>query len=274
MNENSRLELEKLHTGFTFVEGPVWHKGLQCLFFTDIPENTIYRYDDVNGVRIYRKPSGGANGLAIDLQGRLLACQHNTRQVTAMLDGEQARPIATHYRGKRLNSPNDVIVRSDGLIFFTDPPYGLNNPQEQELPFQGVYCLDPRNGELTLLVADFERPNGLAFSPDEQVLYIDDSAKQHVRAFDVTPEGRLRNGRLFAELDPAIGAGVPDGLKVDAEGNLYVTGPGGIWMIAPSGESLGVLRVPEIAANVAWGGEDGRQLFITATTSLYRVRFL
>jgi gluconolactonase len=177
--------------------------------------------------------------------------------------------LAERYEGKRLNSPNDIVVKSDGVIYFTDPPYGVK-PEQRELTFQGVYRLAAA-GALTLLADDFERPNGLAFSPDEKVLYVDDSARKHVRAFDVNPDGTLANGRLFADMK-STAQGSPDGMKVDERGHVYVTGPGGTWIFDPAGRHLGTLVTPEIPANCAFGAEDRRTLFITARTSLYRVR--
>jgi gluconolactonase len=264
--------LEKLGTNFQFIEGPVWDNVKQCLYFTDIPGNTIHRWDQSEGFSVFQSPSYHANGLTLDRQGRLLACHHESRKLTRTeLDGS-ITDLAMHYKGKRLNSPNDVIVKSDGSIYFTDPPYGLKgNLDEKELPFQGVYRFDPETEELRLLVDDFDKPNGLAFSPDEKTLYIDDSERDHVRAFDVTSTGSLINGRIFAELDPAVGKGVPDGMKVDRQGRLYATGRGGVWIISASGEKIGVIKIPEVTANVAWGG-DYQNLYITASTSLYRIR--
>jgi len=268
--ENS---LEQVVTEFDFVEGPIWLASEGCLLFSDIPANVIYQWDMHHGTRPYRRPSGNSNGLAVDTLRRLIACEHGNRRVTrANLHSEVVESIATHYQGKRLNSPNDVVVKSDGAIYFTDPPYGLASLDEQELDFQGVYRLDPNSGQLTLLVDDFDRPNGLAFSPDERILYINDSNRQHVRAFDVQADGTLDNGRLFTVLDPEVGPGVPDGLKVDTEGTMYVTGPGGVWIVSATGEQLGIILVPEVAANLAFGDEDGRTLYIAASTSIYRIR--
>jgi len=179
--------------------------------------------------------------------------------------------LADRFRGKRFNSPNDVVVRSDGTIYFTDPPYGIQ-PEQQELPFQGVYRLDPVSRKLTLLVDDFERPNGLAFSPDETVLYIaDSSARRHVRAFEVKDDGTLDNSRVFAEIRSKL-PGNPDGMKVDVDGHLYVSAAGGIWVFSENGEHVGTIETPETPANCAFGDEDWKSLYIAARTSVYRIR--
>ena len=257
------------------------------MLFTDIFGDRIVRYRQVPGgpeITTFRFPSGvptdsyqpggvqGSNGMTLDLEGRLIVCEQGRRRVSRIgPDGYQVT-LVDRYHGQRLNSPNDVVVRrSDGSIYFTDPPYGvLAAGEAPELPFSGVYRLDAGGG-LTLLVDDFDRPNGLAFSPDEALLYIDDTARGHIRVFEVKPDGALANGRLFSEL---VGAepGAPDGLKVDAEGNVYCTGPGGIWVISSEGKQLGRLLTPEVAANFTWGDADAKTLFITATHGLYRVR--
>lgn len=264
--------IERVACGFRFTEGPVWRGD--HLLFSDIPSDRIVRWElrpEGPVVTTFRTPSGNSNGLTLDRQGRLIACEHRTRRVTRTEPDGTITVLASHYQGKRLNSPNDVVVRSDGLIFFTDPPYGLPNQREgKELPFQGVYCLRP-DGTLVLLVDDFERPNGLAFSPDERVLYIDDSFRRHIRAFDVQPDGTLTNGRLFADMT-SPDTGSPDGMKVDREGHLYCTGPGGIWVYTPEGHLLGRILPPEQPANLAWGDSDWRTLYITARTGLYRLR--
>ncbi|MGH2461566.1 MAG: SMP-30/gluconolactonase/LRE family protein [Chloroflexota bacterium] len=266
--------LDRLAGGFGFVEGPVW-RGTD-LVFSDIPNSRTIRYQPaVTGPEIatFRHPSGNANGLTLDHQGRLLACEHSGRRVSRVdLDGK-AETVVDNYEGKRLNSPNDVVVRSDGSIFFTDPPYGLPHLTEgKELPFNGVYRVDVA-GQLHLLADDFERPNGLALSPDEQTLYVDDSARYHIRAFDVAPDGSLSRGRVWAELKSGPeDRGVPDGMKVDQQGNVYCTGPAGIWIFDPNGRFLGRVVTPEIPANLAWGDADWRTLYITAQTSLYRLR--
>jgi sugar lactone lactonase YvrE len=266
-------QVERVAAGFQFTEGPVWHPD-GYLLFSDIPANTIYRWTPgETEATVYRKPSNHSNGLTLDAQGRLIACEHDRRLSRQETDGT-ITAIATHYQGGRLNSPNDVVVHSDGSIYFTDPPYGLPGQKEgKEQPWNGVYRL-AADGTLTLLDDSFERPNGLAFSPDEKTLYVDDSYRDHIRAFDVLPDGTLANGRVFADLgDPGAG-GVPDGMKVDVLGNVFCTGPGGIWVISPDGEQLGRIVVPQQPANLAWGDADYKTLYITARTGLYRVRTL
>jgi gluconolactonase len=268
--------LDRVATGFTFTEGPVW-RG-EDLLFSDIPNSRTVRYRPLpEGPEIstFRHPTGNANGQTLDRQGRLIVCEHSTRRVTRVHGSGQVETLAERFEGKRLNSPNDVVVRSDGSIYFTDPPYGLPNQSEgKELPFSGVYRLDPA-GTLVLLADDFERPNGLAFSPDERTLYVDDSTRGHIRAFDVAVDGSLANGRVFAELKDQPGErGVPDGMKVDQEGNVYCTGPGGVWVFDPGTRLLGRVVMPEVTANLAWGDPDWRTLYLTATTSLYRLRVL
>ncbi|HZR01016.1 MAG TPA: SMP-30/gluconolactonase/LRE family protein [Chloroflexota bacterium] len=266
--------LDCVATGFTFTEGPVWRGD--DLLFSDIPNNRTIRYRPLpEGPEIttFRTPSGNANGLTLDRQGRLLACEHSGRRVSRVDESGRAETVVDSYKGKRLNSPNDVVVRSDGSIFFTDPPYGLRNGTEgKELDVNGVYRIDP-GGELHLLVDDFDRPNGLAFTPDERRLLIDDTVRGHIRVFDVAGDGSLSNGRVFAELKGAPGErGAPDGMKVDSEGNVYCTGPAGVWVFDPNGRFLGRIVTPEVPANLAWGDPDWRTLYITARTSLYRIR--
>jgi len=266
--------VEELATGFGFTEGPVWCGD--CLLFSDIPNNRIVRWRRlIEGpeVTTFRTPSGNSNGLTLDKSRRLISCEHSTRRLTRTeLDGS-ITVLAERYQGKRLNSPNDVVVRSDGSIYFTDPPYGLTNLTDwKELPFNGVYRLAP-DGELVLLVDDFDRPNGLAFSPDESILYVNDTARRHIRAFDCSPDGSISNGRVLIEMnEPEPGA--PDGMKVDQQGNIYCTGPGGFWIIEPSGKSLGRIMPPELPANLAWGDSDWKTLYLTARTGLYRLRLI
>ena len=263
---------EQIATGLGFTEGPVWCGDY--LIFSDIPNNRIVRWHQLsNGPEIttFRAPSGNSNGLTLDNSRRLIACEHSARRVTRTEPDGSIKVIAERYQGKRLNSPNDVVVRADGSIYFTDPPYGLSNPAAgKELPFNGVYRLAP-DGELFLLVDDFDRPNGLAFSPDETVLYVNDTVRGHIRAFNVKPDGSLENGRILIEMK-APEPGAPDGMKVDQKGNIYCTGPGGFWIIEPGGKSLCRIMLPELPANLAWGDPDWQSLYLTCRTSIYRMR--
>lgn len=260
-------EPERVASGFQFTEGPVWHPD-SYLLFSDIPADTIYKWSPDGGVEKFRSPSGNSNGLTFDRHGRLLACEHGNRRVSLTeLDGTIIT-LAGEYQGKRLNSPNDLVVKSDGSIYFTDPPYGVK-PDQRELDFQGVYRVAP-DGVMALLADDFEKPNGLAFSPDEKTLYIADTDRKHVRAFDVQPDGTLANGRVFAEGVSEAGHG-PDGMKVDVNGNLYVAA-GFVWVFDSTGKHLGNIVIPEAPANLAFGGPDNKTLFLTARTSVYKVQ--
>jgi gluconolactonase len=269
------VEFDRVGTGFLFTEGPVWHPTGRFLLFSDIPSSRIWKWSPTIGFAVFRDPSNMANGLTYDRSGRLIACEHATSRVTRTEDDGRVTVLASHYEGKELNSPNDAVVRSDGSIYFTDPPYGrvefYGVPRPQRLPFQGVYRIDPDAGMLHLLVDDFDRPNGLCFSLDERRLFVNDTARQHIRVFDVAPDGSLASGHLWAET-VGQGEGAPDGMKIDREGNLYCCGPGGIHVFGPDAVCLGVIRVPERTANFTWGDDDLRSLFITASTSVYRIR--
>jgi sugar lactone lactonase YvrE len=264
-------QVEKVAGGFQFTEGPVWIPA-GYLLFSDIPANVIYKWaPGFDAAQVWREPSGHSNGLTLDRAGRLVACEHDRRVSRTEADGTVVA-LAEQYEGRRLNSPNDIVCKSDGSIYFTDPPYGLPGQEEgRELDFNGVYRLAP-DGTLTLLDGSFERPNGLAFSPDEGVLYVDDTHKGHIRTFDVRPDGTLANGRVFVELKDPSKDGAPDGMKVDVQGNVFCTGPGGVWVLDPAGELLGVIEPPEVPANLAWGDDDLKTLYITARTGLYRIR--
>ena len=265
--------VERLGTGFQFTEGPVWNTKGGYLLFSDIPADRIKKWTPKDGISDYRVPSGKSNGLTFDKRGRLIACEHANRRVSLTEEDGTIVTIASHYEGKKLNSPNDVVVKSDGSVYFTDPPYGLNpvfgTLEEPELPFYGVYRWSPDGDYLSLLVED-SVPNGLAFSPDESLLYIADTEMSHIRVFDVKDDGTATNGRIFAEIDGEPLA--PDGMKVDSEGNVYVTGAGGIWVLNPEGKRLGIIRTPELPANLCWGDSDWKTLYLTARTSLYRIR--
>ncbi|MCJ7501716.1 MAG: SMP-30/gluconolactonase/LRE family protein [Acidobacteriia bacterium] len=260
--------LEKVADGFQFTEGPVWNPA-GFLLFSDIPANQIVKFVPGAAPTAFRTPSGNSNGLTYDRAGRLLACEHSNRRVTRQEADGSLTVLASSYDGKKLNSPNDIVVRSDGTIYFTDPPYGIREEQK-ELPFQGVYKISPE-GKLTLLAQDFDRPNGIALSPDEKTLYVEDSARLHVRAFAVAPDGSISHGRILAELKSAR-QGVPDGMKVDRKRNLYVTGPGGVWVFDKRGKHLGTILMAELPANCGWGDADYRTLYLTARTGLYRIR--
>ena len=263
-------KVERLATGFQFTEGPLWNSTGKFLLFSDIPANRIFRWSPEKGVDVFREPSGNSNGLTYDRKGQLIICENGNRRVGQIGKDGKYTMLADKYQGKRLNSPNDVVVKSDGTIYFTDPPYGIK-PEQQELPFNGVFRLNPEDRELTLLVNDFTRPNGLAFSPDEKVLYIADTGKDHIRAFDVESDGTLSNGRTFAQA-PSESKGHHDGMKVDVQGNLYATAAAGVWVISKDGIDLGLIETPERPSNLAWGGEDWKNLYLTARTSLYRIR--
>jgi len=258
-------DAEILADGFQFLEGPLWlPEG--ALLFSDIPANRIYRFS-ADGVEVWREPSGNSNGLTLDRQGHLIACEHGNRRVSRTLPDGSLETVADSFEGGRLNSPNDVVVRSDGSIYFTDPPYGIE-PGQSEQPCNGVYLVRP-DGSMARVADDFVRPNGLAFSPDERVLYIDDSGRRHVRRFLVGVDGLLKVDGIFADMDhPQPGS--PDGIKVDEDGHVFVAGATGVWVFTPEGKRLGVLVTPQRPANLAWGEADRRALYITARTSLYR----
>jgi gluconolactonase len=269
------VTFEKLATGFLFTEGPLWHAREHYLLFSDMPGDHLRKWSLKEGVTTFRKPCNQTNGLAWDRQGRLLACEHSSSKLTRTEAGGKLTVLASHYQGKELNSPNDLVVHSSGAIYFSDPTYGraeyYGRPRECELSFRGVYRVDPTGGELALLADDFAQPNGLCFSADERRIFVNDTDKQHIRSFEVKPDGTLANGKEWART-VGEGAGAPDGMKLDSESNLYCCGPGGIHVFAPDATCLGVIKVPEYTANFSWGDADGRSLYITASTSLYRIR--
>lgn len=264
--------VEKVAGDLGFTEGPLWMPE-GYLLFTDIPRNRIMRWHPTEGLSIFREPSQQANGLLRDRSGRLVAAEHAARRVSRTMPDGAIVTLVDKHEGKRLNSPNDLAEARDGSLYFTDPPYGLPQQKEgKELEINGVYRLAP-DGALTLIASDFERPNGIGLSPDGKTLYVADTARQHVRAFDVQADGRLANGRVFGETKPWPGAqGGPDGLKVDARGHVFVTGAGGVWVFDAAGKPLGVIETPETPANCAFGDADGKTLYITARTSVYRIR--
>lgn len=263
--------LERLGTGFTFTEGPIWNREGGYLLFSDIPADVMRRWDPEQGITEARKPNNKGNGMTYDAEGRLVVCEHATSRVVRLEADGTSTVVASHFGGAQLNSPNDVVIGSDGTIYFSDPTYGVEG--EPELGFQGLYRVDPEDGAVHLVDADFEQPNGLCLSPDESLLYVNDTERALIRVFSVNPDGSLSDARLFfAGITSGTRSdGVPDGMKCDRLGNIYVTGPQGIWVIDPGGEHLGVIEVPEVASNLNWGGSDWQSLFITATTSLYRI---
>jgi gluconolactonase len=252
-------EVETVAEGFEFTEGPVWFPP-EGLIFSDINADTIYRADK----SAFRKPSGKSNGLTTDAQGRLIACEHWNRRVTRTDADGRVVVIADSFRGKKLNSPNDVIVRSDGTVFFTDPPYGLEG-RGSDLGFSGVYAVSPAS-EITLLLDDFVKPNGLALSPDERTLYIADTAEFHVRTFDLAADGSVSNGRVYFEVKH------PDGIKVDVEGNVWCAAGDGIRVYDTLGNLAATVAFPQMPANCAFGDPDMKTLYVTARTAVYKVR--
>lgn len=274
-------ELRCIGTGYEFTEGPVWSTAERCLYFSDIPGDTRWRWTEERGMEVDLRPTFKGNGMALDLQGNLLVCEQVSSCLVRFRHGRR-EVIAYHYGGKYLNSPNDVVVRAaDGSIYFTDPDYGrwndwIGQERSRDLGFRGVYRLPHEGGEPQLVVAEdeFDEPNGLCFSPDESLLYVNDSARCHVKVFEVAPDGTLRNGRVLRD---GIGTGVPregnvDGMECDELGNVWVTGPGGVWVLTPEGEHLGTVATPEVCGSLAWGGEDMRSLFLMTTTTVHVVR--
>lgn len=294
--------IEKLADGFKWTEGPVWvHAGY--LLFAEIPSNRIMKWSPQGGMSVFMQPSGytgtepfkgpesGSNGMTLDRRGRLTVAGHARRNVyrlESLEKGATVTVLAATYQGKRLSSPNDLVYKSDGSLYFTDPPYGLptqsDTDPQKELPFNGVYRIPaatshragapPDDSKLQLLIRDLTRPNGIAFSPDEKYLYIAVSDPAHMvwMRYDVKPDGTVANGRIFFDATSHTEEGSPDGIKVDRKGNLYGSGPGGLWIFSPEGKHLGTLKLPERMANLNWGDADARTLYITASSGLYRVR--
>lgn len=265
----------KLAGDMGFIEGPVWVKSGGYLVFSDIPNDELKQWKPGGPVTTYRKPSRNANGNTLDLAGRLLSCEHSGRRVAIQEKDGTVRTVVDTFEGKKFNSPNDVVVHSDGSLWFTDPEYGLRtNPQTKqregkEQPGNYVYRHDPKTGKTTAVVKDFVQPNGLAFSPDEKKLYVADSGSpRHIRVFDVGVNGTLSNGRVFCTIDQ----GGPDGIRVDTEGRVWSSAGNGVQIFAPDGQRIGKINTPESAANLCFGGEDGRTLFITARKSLYAIK--
>lgn len=267
-------ELEQIGDGFVFTEGPVWDFRTGDLVFSDIPGNAMYRYVPGEGIDVFRDPSDFSNGTTRDLEGRLVVCEHRTRRVVRERDGA-FEVLADAFEGHPLNAPNDVVLAPDGSLVFTDPHYGLGEglggPAEQVLGHRGVYRIPPDGRPIELLIDDFDGPNGLAFDPSGQRLYVDDTEHAHIRVFDVGPDWKVSGGDVLVTLE-GDGEGVLDGLKIDQDGRIWSTGPGGVWIVTPAGHILGRVRIPEVAANLAWGDGDARTLYITASDKLYRLR--
>ena len=277
-------KIEKLAGGFTFTEGPLW-RPQGVLWFSDVIGNVVRQWSPSGAVIEILRPGGydgnslpeggfnGPNGMTADRDGAVVLCQHGNRRIVRISRDGKVSTVIDRYEGKRLNSPNDLVFHPDGSLYFTDPPYGLPLQDEdpaKELFFNGVYRL--ANGKLQLIIEDLHRPNGLAFSPDYKTLYVANSErpKKWMR-YDVAADGTVSNGRVFADVDHSTEPGVPDGMKIDALGNLYCAGPGGVWVYSPDGKHLGTIRTPETPANCAWG-DDGKSLYITAHTGVYRVK--
>ena len=268
--------VEQIATGFAFTEGPIWNPAEECLYFSDMPNDVRRRWSPADGATVVRDPANKCNGMTLDGGLNLYICEHSTSLLVRETPDGERQVLASHFEGRELNSPNDVVVKSDGAVYFSDPTYGrmpgFGEEREQALGFQGVYRIAPE-GTLQCMGDDFEQPNGLCFSPDESLLYINDTPRAHIRVFDVAADGSLTNARMFAENvgDGELEGGVVDGMKCDARGNVYVTGPRGIWVFALDGEHLGVIGMPEHAGNLNWGGNGWNELYCCCTTSVYRV---
>ncbi len=282
-------KLEKIVDGFEWVEGPVWNRKEGYLLFSEIPSNSVYKWKEGEGVKLFLRPSGytgtkpfegkepGSNGLIFDSEGRLVLCEHGDRRISRLGEDGSKTTLVDRYEGKRINSPNDVVFKSNGDLYFTDPPFGLPktfDDPEKELPFQGVYRFS-KDGKLTLLTKELKAPNGIAFSPDEKILYISDLApnKPAWMAFDVKDDGTITNERVFfdATVFTKAANGGPDGMKVDKYGNIFGAGPGGVYIFAPDGTHLGTIETGVATSNVNWGN-DGSILYITAGSSIYRIK--
>ncbi len=268
----------QIGTGFTFTEGPIWHPVDHYLLFSDMPADVRRRWDSARGVVEVRRPANKCNGMTYDAGLNLIVCEHATSSLVRERPDGRRETLASHFGRLELNSPNDVCMRSDGSIYFTDPWYGrmpgFGVERARQLGFQGVYRVPADGGDLQLLVDRdlFDQPNGLCFSPDETRLYVNDTPNALIRVFGVGDDGSLSRCRTFASgIRSQLEAGAPDGMKCDALGNIWVTAPGGVWVYAPTGDLVGKLRVPEPVANLAWGGSDFRTLFMTASTSVYAV---
>lgn len=289
-------KVEKLAGDFGFVEGPVWVRQGGYLLFSDIPANAINKWTSDGKVSVFLKPSGftgsdpsdvgsqnnngqavvtliGSNGVTLDRQRRVVFCAHGDRDVVRIEKDGKRTVLADRFESKRLNSPNDLVFKSDGALYFTDPTAGLRKRDEdpkKELPFNGVYLL--KDGRLQVLEKTFATPNGIAFSPGEKYLYVNDTTRKLIMRYEVRPDDTIANGKVFIDMSADKAAGVPDGMKVDQKGNVYCTGPGGFWIMSPEGKHLGTVKMPELPANLAWGDSEGTTLYLTARTGLYRIR--
>ena len=277
-------KIEKVATGFAFTEGPLWRPD-GVLWFSDVPGNVVRSVSPFGEVRVMLPNAGGVvgapagaligpNGMISDADGGVLLCQHGSRRIVRVDRHMAISPYLEKFEGHRFNSPNDLVYRSDGALYFTDPPFGLAKQDDdptKELNFNGVFLY--KNGKLTVVTRDLARPNGVALSPDEKTLYVSnsDEKKRQWMRYGVAPDGTVSNGRVFYDLDGAKEQGIPDGMKVDSQGNIYAAGPEGVWVFSPEGKHLGTIQPGETAANCAWGG-DGKTLYITASTGIYRVR--
>ena len=271
--------LERLCTGAVWSEGPVWLDDRETLVWSDIPNNRMLAWSPGTGMTVFRAPSHFSNGNTLDREGRMVTCEHGARRVTRTEHDGTITVLADRYKGKRLNSPNDVVVKSDGSIWFTDPPYGIMHDYEghkadSEIGANYVYRLDPRSGELAIVADDFDKPNGIAFSPDESLLYVSDTGvshdpngPHHIRRFKVGARGKLSGGEVFATISP----GAADGFRLDVDGNVWTSAGDGVHCFAPDGTLLGRIKIPEMVSNVCFGGPKRNRLFITGTTSLYAV---
>jgi gluconolactonase len=265
-------KLEKLAGGMKFTEGPVWLvQNGGSLVFSDIPANELKQWTAKGGLTIFRQPSQNANGNTVDRVGRLVTCEHSGRRVSIRVKDGTLCTLVAHFDGRKFNSPNDVVVKSDGTVWFTDPPYGLPQGATKEQDGNYVYRFDPSTTTTTIVAKEFDMPNGLCFSPDEKKLYVADSGKpRHLRVFDVQPDGTLTGGAAFCQIDQ----GVPDGIRCDAKGRIFSSAGDGIHIFNPDGKLIGKILVPETPANLCFGGADGQTLFITAQTSLYSILLL
>jgi gluconolactonase len=261
-------KLERLATGMRFTEGPVWiPENGGHLIFSDIPANELKKWSATDGLGTFRSPSNNANGNTLDQRGRLITCEHGARRVSITEKDGSVRTLVDSYQGKRLNSPNDAVVKSDGTIWFTDPPYGIKR-ELREQPAHYVFRFDPRTGKLAAVIEDFDMPNGLCFSPDEKKLYVADSGEpHHIRVFDVNSNGTVSNGRIFAVIDK----GLPDGIRADTGGRIWSSAGDGVQIFSPDGNLIGKILTPESAANLCFGGENMNRLYITARGSLYAI---